>query len=225
MSASAGKRTQEKLLVNLERENNFNDINVNQDNSDTLSNYATDIEQEAEEIEENNDDEFDLSINKKTLVTLLKLINSTKFEKSKKSSSNHELQDVLRGLREAIPIITSKSQPAVIFDFLEKCEIYFDSFQENLSWDWMKKIATSKLSADASIWWKNYEQANPVGSPGHVDCWKNFRAAIQYHFVPQGYERSILKELSFIRQGKTPLREFLIQFSKLVGQATKLLSQ
>ncbi|KAJ1514049.1 hypothetical protein HMI54_014533 [Coelomomyces lativittatus] len=127
---------------------------------------------------------------------------------------NKEVQDLRKGLREAIPIISIKSAPVIIYEYLKKCEEYFSSFDTQLDWIWKRRVATSKLNADALIWWENYSTTNSVQD------WKTYADAIRYHFIPLGHERNILRELATIRQGGTPLREFLLHFSKLVGQTS-----
>src|SRR5208282_4564599 len=129
--------------------------------------------------------------------------------------TNFGNQEVLKALMRQIPDYNGSGGVPKLLEFVDK----FKAFREEmeLSTTLELQFATSKLTGDALIWWRQHKREFPRSSSERITTFIQLWKALVEQFAPPEYETSIRTKLRALKQTDS-VREYNNAFSRLVQQ-------
>ena len=119
-------------------------------------------------------------------------------------------QEVLKALMRQIPDYNGNGGVIKLLEFIDK----FETFQEesNLSTTLELQFATSKLTGDALVWWRQHKREFLSTSSERIKSFEELKQALVEQFAPPEYATSIRAKLRALKQSRT-IRDYNTDFN------------
>lgn len=135
------------------------------------------------------------------------------------SISNFKLSDGAKLFWKQVPDYNGTGGPQKLYAFFESFEEFAGVAEVTSQFE--AKLAASKLSGDAKMWWLEHKQATSVTDPKRIQTWEDMKRGLREAFAPVEYTRIIRDKLRTIRQ-RGSVADYNAAFTRLTMQIPNL---
>src|SRR5208337_3485339 len=124
-------------------------------------------------------------------------------------------QEVLKVLMRQIPDYNGSGGVPKLFEFVDKFEAFWE--ESELSPSLELQLATSKLTRDALIWWRQHKREFSLSSTERITNFDQLQKGLLEQFAPPEYATIIRTKLRSLKQSDC-IRDYNATFNCLVQQ-------